>query len=80
MTFFYSLPDELEWSNYTRPRVEADSSRWKFRRGRWMSTRLYNKMNEREGYAHYRYGVCNDTSHNRKICHNQQRMYDKTNI
>jgi hypothetical protein len=27
---FHPLPDELEWTNYTRPQVEAYSSRWKF--------------------------------------------------
>ena len=27
---FHPLPDELELTNYTRPQVEAYSSRWKF--------------------------------------------------
>jgi hypothetical protein len=31
---FRPLPDKLEWTDYTGPKVEADSSRWKLGRGR----------------------------------------------
>ena len=27
---FHPLPDKLEWTDNTRPRVETDSSRWNF--------------------------------------------------
>jgi hypothetical protein len=45
-----------------------------------MSTHFHNKMDAREGYAHYIYGICNESDHNRKTCHIRQRMYDKINI
>jgi hypothetical protein len=41
-----------------------------------MSIYLHNEMNAREGHAHYRCGICNDTGHNRKIYPNRQRMYN----
>jgi hypothetical protein len=31
-----------------------------------MSTHLHNKMDVKEGYAYYRYGIYNDTNHKRK--------------
>jgi len=68
---FHPLPDELEWTNYTRPQVEAYSSRWKFGYGQWMLTRLHNEMDARESHAPYRCDICNNTSHNRKTCSNQ---------
>lgn len=64
---FHPLPDNLEC---TRLQVEANSSRWKFGHGQWMSTRLNNEMDAREGHAYYKCGICNDTSHNRKTCPN----------
>jgi hypothetical protein len=73
---FRTLPDELEWTDYNGPQVKADLSRWKLGRDRRMSTRLQNKMSAREGYAHYRYVISNDTWHNRKICRNRQCMYN----
>jgi hypothetical protein len=42
-----------------------------------MFTRLHNDMDTGKGYAHYRYGICNDTWHNKKTCPNRQRMYNK---
>uniref|UniRef100_A0A2K1WVT4 Uncharacterized protein n=1 Tax=Populus trichocarpa TaxID=3694 RepID=A0A2K1WVT4_POPTR len=36
-----------------------------------MSTHLHNEMDAREGHAHYRCSIYNDTSHNRKTCHNR---------
>jgi hypothetical protein len=41
-----------------------------------MSTHLHNEMDAREGHAHYRYGICNDTGYNKKTCHNRQRIYN----
>ena len=32
---FHPLPDKLEWTDNTRPRVETDSSRWNFGCGQW---------------------------------------------
>jgi hypothetical protein len=75
---FRPLPNKLEWTNYTGPRVEADSSRWKLGRGWWMSTDLHNEMDAREGHAHYRCGICNDTGYNKKKCHNRQRIYNNS--
>jgi hypothetical protein len=49
---FHQLSDKLEWSDYTRPQVEANLSRYKFRCGRWMCTRLHNEIDEREDYAY----------------------------
>jgi hypothetical protein len=43
---FCPLLDKLEWSDYNRLWVEADSSRWKPRHSR--------QMNANEVYAHYR--------------------------
>jgi hypothetical protein len=40
-----------------------------------MFTRLHNDMDTSKGHAHYRYGICNDTWHNRKTCPNRQHMY-----
>jgi hypothetical protein len=37
-----------------------------------MSTHLHNEMDTREGHAHYRCGICNDTRYNKKKCHNRQ--------
>jgi hypothetical protein len=73
---FCPLPDELEWSDYNEPWVEADSSRWKLMCGRWISTRLHNEMDVKEGHAHYRCDICNDTGYNRKTCSNQKCMHD----
>jgi hypothetical protein len=75
---FCTLPDELEWSNYTGSRVEANLCRWKFRCGQRMSTRLHNEMDGREDHTHYRCDICNDISHNWKTCHNRQCKYDNT--
>jgi len=58
---FHTLPDELERIDYIGSRVEADSSRWKIDCSQRMSTYLHNEMDAREGYAHYRYDICNDT-------------------
>jgi hypothetical protein len=55
------LLDELQWTNYIGPRVEANSSRWKLKHSQRMSTCLHNEMNAREGHAHYRCGIYNDT-------------------
>jgi len=61
------LLDELKWTDYIRPRVEANSSRWKLKRSQRMSTCLHNEMNAREDHTYYRYEICNDIEHNRKI-------------
>jgi hypothetical protein len=68
---FRPLLNELEWTDYTGPQVEGDSSRWKLGRDQRMSTRLQNKMGARECHAHYRYVISNATWHNRKICPNR---------
>jgi hypothetical protein len=75
---FHPLLDELEWTNYTRPRVKTDLYRWEYGYGWQMSTHLHNEMDAREGHTHYRYGICNDICHNKKTCSNQQSMYDNT--
>jgi hypothetical protein len=71
---FHPLLEKLERIDYIGSWVEADSSRWKLGCSRWMST--CNEMDAREGYAHYRYDICNDTGHNRKSCSNWQHMYN----
>ena len=73
---FHPLPNELEWIDCTRSRVEAYSSRWKLEHDQCISTCLYNEMNARECYAYYRCDIYNDIVHNRKICPNRQRMYN----
>ena len=67
---FCLLPDELKWSDYTGSLVEVDLSRWKFKCVRRMSARLHNKMDAREGLAHYRRHICNGISYNRTTCSN----------
>jgi len=70
------LSDELQWTDYIGPRVEANSSRWKLKYIQRTSTYLHNEMNVREGHADYRCRICNDIGHNRKIYPNRQRMYN----
>ena len=77
---FRPLPYELELSDYSKPRVQTDSSRWNSRRGQRMSAHSHNKIDAREGYTHYRCGIYNDTNHKRKTCLNREHMYDKTYI
>jgi hypothetical protein len=66
---FCPLSNKLERSDYTSPRVDANSTRWKFRRGRLISTHLHNEMDAREDCVYYRCCICNNTSHNMKTCH-----------
>jgi hypothetical protein len=73
---FCPLLDKLEWSDYNRLWVEADSSRWKPRHSRQMSACLHNQMDANEVYAHYRWGICN----NRKTCLIQQLILNNTII
>jgi len=41
-----------------------------------MSTCLHNEMNAREDHTYYRYEICNDIEHNRKIYPNWQCMHN----
>ena len=77
---FYLLLDQLEWNDYTGSWVEAHLSKWKLRHGQRMSTCLHNKMDAKDGHAHYRYDICKETCHNKKTYSIWQRMHDKTNI
>jgi hypothetical protein len=51
--WFHQLLDKLEWSDYSRPLIEVDSSKYKFKCGRWMSSRLHNEIDAREDHAYY---------------------------
>lgn len=68
---FCPLLNKLEWSDYISPRVDANSTRWKFKCGWWISTRLHNEMEAREDCGYHKCGICNNTSHNRETCHSR---------
>ena len=51
---FCVLLDKLERIDCIGPRVEVYLSRWKLGCSRRMSTRLHNKIDAKEGHAHYR--------------------------